>query len=153
MRPSLVRSETRRGHGERPRGALRERSRTTASARHLGRTIEGAVRNLLSSRQEDGHWRFELEGDTILESEYVLLLYFLGRANDPRIAACCRRLRGQQLAAGGWSTHPGGRVDPSVSVKAYLCLKLAGDDPRSPQMAAARRAILAAGGRRRCPRR
>ncbi len=129
-----------------PAGVLRERSKTTAPARNLSQAIEAAVHNLLSSRKEDGHWRFELEGDTILESEYVLLLYFLGRDDDPRVTACCRRLRSQQMPTGGWTTYPGGRVDPSVSVKAYLCLKLIGDDPRSPHMAAARRAILGAGG-------
>ncbi|MDE2691534.1 MAG: squalene--hopene cyclase [Acidobacteriota bacterium] len=132
-----------------PAAVLKERPKT-APARNLSQAIEAAVRNLLSSRKEDGHWRFELEGDTILESEYVLLLYFLGRVDDPRIAACCRRLRSQQMPTGGWTTYPGGRVDPSVSVKAYLCLKLAGDDPRSPHMAAARRAILGAGGLRAC---
>jgi len=133
-----------------PAGVLKERSKTPAPARNLNQTIEAAARHLLSSRKEDGHWRFELEGDTILESEYALLLYFLGRADDPRITACCRRLRSQQMPTGGWATYPGGRVDPSVSAKAYLCLKLAGDDPRSPHMAAARRAILGAGGLRAC---
>ena len=82
-----------------PAGVLKERSKT-APARNLNQTIEAAARNLLSSRKEDGHWRFELEGDTILESEYVLLLYFLGRAGDPRVTACCRRLRSQQMPTG-----------------------------------------------------
>ena len=33
---------------------------------------------LLSRQNVDGHWVGELEGDTILESEYLLLLAFLG---------------------------------------------------------------------------
>ena len=85
-------------------GVVGARLKTPAPARNLNQTIEAAARNLLSSRKEDGHWRFELEGDTILESEYVLLLYFLGRADDPRITACCRRLRSQQMPTGGWAT-------------------------------------------------
>ena len=113
-------------------------------------TIDAAVRNLLGQRRDDGHWCAELEGDTILESEYVLLLHFLGRGDDPRVAACCERLRGQQQQDGGWAIYPDGPTDPSVSVKAYLCLKLAGDDPQSPRMADARRAILRAGGLRAC---
>ena len=112
--------------------------------------IDAAVRNLLGSQEQDGHWRFELECDTWTEADYVLLLHFLGRGDGARAAGCCEHLRGQQLAAGGWATWPGGAVDPSRSVKAYLCLKLAGDDPRSPRMAAARDAILAAGGLRAC---
>ena len=118
--------------------------------RTLDRVIEAATRNLLRSRREDGHWRFELECDTWTVADYVLLLHFLGRGDDAKARACCERLRSQQLAAGGWSTWPGGPVDPSRSVKAYLCLKLAGDDPRSPRMAAARDAILALGGLRAC---
>ena len=112
--------------------------------------IDAAVRNLLGQQEGDGHWCAELEGDTILESEYVLLLHFLGRGDDPRVGACCQRLRSQQQEDGGWATYPDGPTDPSISVKAYLCLKLAGDDPRSPRMAAARRAILKAGGLRAC---
>ena len=112
--------------------------------------IDAAVRNLLGQRRDDGHWCAELEGDTILESEYVLLLHFLGRGDDPRVAACCERLRSQQQSDGGWAIYPDGPTDPSVSVKAYLCLKLAGDDPQSPRMADARRAILRAGGLRAC---
>ena len=40
---------------------------------------------LLSRQNADGHWVGELEGDTILESEYLLLLAFLGRT-APRSA-------------------------------------------------------------------
>ena len=32
---------------------------------------------LVDHQQDDGHWVAELEGDTILESEYILLLAFL----------------------------------------------------------------------------
>ena len=112
--------------------------------------IGAAVDNLLRGRREGGHWCYELETDTIVESEYVLLLRFLGRTEDPRIDACCRRLRRRQMAAGGWSLYPGGPVDPSSSSKAYLCLKLAGDDPDAPHMVAARDAIRHAGGLQAC---
>ncbi len=116
----------------------------------LESAIDAAVRNLLAQQRSDGHWCAELEGDTILESEYSLLFHFLGRADDPRVAACCRRLRSRQLDAGGWAIHPGGATDASASVKAYLCLKLGGDDVDSPHMRAARRAILDAGGLPAC---
>src|SRR5579884_3054762 len=48
----------------------------------LPRAIERARRCLLDMQQPDGHWVGELQGDTILESEYVLLLAFLGREDD-----------------------------------------------------------------------
>src|SRR5262249_54836077 len=44
----------------------------------LTNALEAAADALLQRQQTDGHWVGELEGDTILESEYVLLLAFLG---------------------------------------------------------------------------
>ncbi len=131
---------------------LHERPATspTPPPRVIDLMIDAAARNLLGQRREDGHWCAELEGDTILESEYVLLLHFLGRGDDPRVSKCCERLRGQQQKGGGWAIYPDGPTDPSASVKAYACLKLAGDDPRSPRMVDARRAILRAGGLGAC---
>ena len=41
-------------------------------------TIRQARLRLFELQEPDGHWCAELEGDTILESEYVLLLLFLG---------------------------------------------------------------------------
>src|SRR5690606_20554843 len=57
-----------------------------------------------------------------------------------------RYIAGKQMAEGGWTTHPGGALDISVSVKAYFALKLTGHDPSSESMQRARRAILAHGG-------
>jgi squalene-hopene/tetraprenyl-beta-curcumene cyclase len=110
--------------------------------RAIGRTIGW----LLGRQQDDGHWVGELEGDTILESEYVLLLAFLGRHDSETARKAARYLLKQQLAEGGWTTHPGGPVDVSASVKAYFALKLTGHDPGSAAMQRARAAILAHGG-------
>ena len=38
-----------------------------------------ALRYLLGLQKPDGHWVGELQGDTILESEFILLMAFLGR--------------------------------------------------------------------------
>lgn len=101
---------------------------------------------LAEQQHSDGHWVAELEGDTILESEYVLLLAFLGRHNSRRAAQAARYILNQQLTGGGWTTYPGGPVDISGSVKAYFALKLTGHDPSSEPMQRARAAILAHGG-------
>jgi len=94
----------------------------------------------------DGHWRAPLEGDTILESEYVILLAWAGRLDAPEAEGCGRRILQEQLPDGGWALHPGGPLDVSASVKAYLALKLLGHDPRSAALERARGAIAAAGG-------
>ena len=94
----------------------------------------------------DGHWRAPLEGDTILESEYLLLLAWAGRLDAAEAAGAGRRILQQQLTGGGWAIYPGGPVDVSASVKAYLALKLLGNEPDSPALVRARRAIEDAGG-------
>jgi squalene-hopene/tetraprenyl-beta-curcumene cyclase len=112
--------------------------------------IDLAARGLLARQAGDGHWVGELQGDTILESEYVLLLAFLGREADPRVAKAARYLLAQQLPDGGWSNYPGGPTELSVSVKAYFALKLAGHDPEAAAMRRARALIRELGGAARC---
>ncbi|HVT59576.1 MAG TPA: squalene--hopene cyclase [Thermoanaerobaculia bacterium] len=112
--------------------------------------MAAARRWLLAAQHADGHWCGELEGDTILESEYVLVLHFLGRLADPRVGKAARYLRGRQLADGGWAIYPGGPPEVSASVKAYFALKLAGDDPAAPHMQRARATIHELGGIEAC---
>ncbi len=88
----------------------------------------------------------ELEGDTILESETILLLAFLGEERSDLARRCARYLLEKQLPDGGWAMYPGGGVEISGSVKAYFALKLTGHDVASEPMHRARRAILAHGG-------
>jgi squalene-hopene/tetraprenyl-beta-curcumene cyclase len=104
---------------------------------------------LLSRQRADGHWCETLEGDSILESEYVLLRAWLGQLDDPQTEAIAASLLPRQSPEGYWSQFPGGPIDVSASVKAYFALKLTGHDPNSRPMKRARRAILAAGGVRR----
>ncbi|HVR09939.1 MAG TPA: prenyltransferase/squalene oxidase repeat-containing protein, partial [Thermoanaerobaculia bacterium] len=116
----------------------------------LARAIAAAQAWLLAAQEPDGHWCGELEGDTILETEYVLLLHFLGRLDDPRVGKAARYVRRQQLAEGGWAIYPGGPPEVSASVKAYFVLKLAGDSPLEAHMQRARQAILELGGIEAC---
>ena len=101
---------------------------------------------LVAQQQADGHWVAELEGDTILESEYILLLAYLGRHQSPIAIKAARYIVEKQLPEGGWTLFPGGTIDVSASVKAYFVLKLTGHDPNAPYMQRARAAIRAAGG-------
>lgn len=112
--------------------------------------VENARQCLLGLQQADGHWVAELQGDTILESEYILLMGFLGREKENRVRKAARYILRQERPDGAWSCYPGGPVDLSVSVKAYFALKLAGHDPESPPMRRARAAILALGGAASC---
>ncbi len=112
----------------------------------LTEAMETTSRWLLDQQHDDGYWVGELEGDTILESEYVLLLAYLGRLNDPVCAKACRYIREKQLPEGGWAIYPGGPFEVSASVKAYFALKLLGAATDDPVLSRARAAILGAGG-------
>jgi squalene-hopene/tetraprenyl-beta-curcumene cyclase len=136
------------------RGGRRSRvDVATASEAHgtldhhsLRTAIQRTTHWLWNQQHEDGHWCAELEGDTILESEYVLLLAWLGRASSVRARRAVRYIELQQNDSGGWSLFPEGPLDVSVSVKAYFALKLTGTSEAAPHMRRAREAIRAAGG-------
>jgi squalene-hopene/tetraprenyl-beta-curcumene cyclase len=121
-----------------------------AHASPLRRALDDARRRLLGLQKFDGHWVGELEGDTILESEYVLLMAFLGREGEDRPRKAARYLLRHQAPGGGWSNYPGGPVELSVTVKAYFALKLTGHDPDAPYMARARAVIRGLGGAAGC---
>jgi squalene-hopene/tetraprenyl-beta-curcumene cyclase len=114
--------------------------------RTVAATIDATASWLVARQAADGHWRAPLEGDTILESEYILLLAWAGRMSRPEIPGAVRRILNQQLPDGGWAIHPGGPVDVSASVKAYLALKISGHDQHSEPLCRARAAIERAGG-------
>ena len=101
---------------------------------------------LLERQDPAGFWCAELEGDTILESETILLWAFLGREHTDRARRAAQYLIEKQLPDGGWAMYPGGGLEISGSVKAYFALKLTGHDPSVEYMQRARRAILAHGG-------
>ena len=108
--------------------------------------VERGRAGLLARQQPDGHWVGELEGDTLLGSEFVLLLTFLGKHDDPRIQFAANHLLKHQQPGGGWSNYAGGPVEVSVSVKAYFALKIAGHSADAPHMTRAAAAIRAHGG-------
>ena len=127
--------------------ALLAKQRTEPFARNAGRGASGR------------HWCAELEGDSILCSEYILMKFILGQhratrpdGSDewPRLLRMANQLRLSQRPDGTWGQYPGSPLDVSACVKAYLCLKLVGDAVDAPHMARARAAIRAAGGAEKC---
>jgi squalene-hopene/tetraprenyl-beta-curcumene cyclase len=116
----------------------------------LQAAIDRGRQRLLALQKADGHWVGELQGDTILESEFILLLAFLGRETDERVTKAARYIRAQQQPDGGWSNYPGGPADVSVSVKAYFALKIAGHDANADYMKRAREVIRGLGGAAAC---
>ena len=116
----------------------------------LDEAVLRASESLLSLQHADGNWAFQLEADTSIPSEYILLQHYLGRIEPELQARIARYIRARQGAAGGWPLFHGGDLDISCSVKAYFALKAVGDPVDAPHMARARDAIRARGGARRC---
>lgn len=116
------------------------------ASHQLATAIDRTRRWLLKRQAADGHWCAELEGDSILQSEFILLLAFCGREKLPLAARLGRRLLEQQQPDGGWGQYPGAAIDISASVKAYFALKILGYDPESEPMVRARSMILLHGG-------
>jgi squalene-hopene/tetraprenyl-beta-curcumene cyclase len=113
----------------------------------LEASITSATRALLDYQRPDGHWVFELEADSTIPAEYILLRHYLGEPVDAvleaKIARYLRRVQGKH---GGWPLVHDGDFDMSASVKAYFALKMIGDSVDAPHMVRAREAIRARGG-------
>jgi len=134
------------GAGNSATEASRNGNLATGQTQRIEEALKRTRRFLLSEQQNDGHWVAELEGDTILESEYILLLAFLGQERSEIAIQAARYIEQQQLPGGGWAIYPDGPLEISASVKAYWTLKLTGHDPSAEYMVRAREAIRNAGG-------
>ena len=113
----------------------------------LEKSISSATEALFGYRQSDGHWVFELEADSTIPAEYVLLRHYLGEPVDAELEAkIANYLRRVQGAHGGWPLVHDGPFDMSASVKSYFALKMIGDSIDAPHMVRAREAIRSRGG-------
>ncbi len=112
--------------------------------------LDAAVDHLFSLQKPDGHWCAELEGDSILQSEYILLKWIIEQEKDSRLPWVANYLRAQQREDGTWGQYPGSGPDISACVKGYFALKLMGDSPDAPHMLRAKKRILELGGAEKC---
>src|SRR6201981_1044182 len=98
-------------------------------ASRVAAAIDGARKHLLGQQHEDGYWCGELEADTTLESDYILMHTLLGTGTQERFQKCANYILRGQNEDGGWPIYNGGPSNISASVKAYFSLKLAGYTP------------------------
>src|SRR6202165_1784288 len=108
--------------------------------------VDAAPKYLFSQQYEEGYWCGELEADTSLESDYILLHTLLGTGSQGRFDKAARYILNHQNEDGGWSIYAAGPSNISASVKAYFGLKLAGFTADHPALARARKRILEMGG-------
>ncbi|MGI9437372.1 MAG: squalene--hopene cyclase, partial [Geminicoccaceae bacterium] len=127
-----------------------EIDRPGAARSTLAEVIAEVGQEVEAAQKADGHWCYELEADSTIPAEFVLLGHFLDEIDQPLDEKIAVYLRRRQASHGGWALYQDGDFNMSASVKAYYALKLIGDDPDAPHMRRAREAILAHGGAARC---
>jgi squalene-hopene/tetraprenyl-beta-curcumene cyclase len=112
----------------------------------LDDAIKRAQTYLLAQQAPDGHWVGELEANTTITSEYLLLCHLIERVDRVKEAKAVQYLRRAQLPDGGFSLFEGGAANLSATIKAYFALKLAGVTTDDPGMVSARERIQERGG-------
>ena len=115
-------------------------------ASRVAAAMDAARKLLFSAQHEDGYWCGELEADTTLESDYILLHTLLGTVDPERFHKAANWIVQHQNEDGGWSIYAAGPSNVSASVKAYFGLKLAGYKADHPVLQRARNKILELGG-------
>ncbi len=101
---------------------------------------------LLAHQAPDGHWVGELEANTTITSEYLLLCHLIDRVDRKKEAKAVRYLRRRQLPDGSFNLFEDGPANLSATIKAYFAMKLAGVRPADSAMVAARERIREMGG-------
>ncbi|MDR3792872.1 MAG: squalene--hopene cyclase [Terracidiphilus sp.] len=120
--------------------------RLDAAMSEVDASIERSRDYLLSLQHPDGYWCGELEGDSMLESDYIYLHTLLESGDPGRMERAFTEMMRYQNEDGSWSIYPGGPGNISLTVKGYSSAKIMGLKPDEPRMVKAREWILAHGG-------
>ncbi len=120
--------------------------RLDASLDHVERAIDSSCDFLLAQQHPEGYWCGELEADTTLESDYIMLHKLLGTGDSARMRRAVEEILRHQKEDGGWPIYHGGPSNISATVKAYLALKLMDWTANHPVLVKAREWALAHGG-------
>ncbi|MFE0047734.1 squalene--hopene cyclase, partial [Streptomyces albireticuli] len=110
------------------------------------RATARAVDHLLSRQDPEGWWKGDLQTNVTMDAEDLLLRQFLGIQDERTTRGAALFIRSEQRPDGTWATFLGGPPELSATIEAYVALRLAGDAPDAPHMAAASAWIRAQGG-------
>ena len=116
----------------------------------IEKIINYCKKKMLSDQKKDGHWAYELEADTTIPSEYILMNHFLGIKEGILEKKLAKYIKKNQNPDGGWPLFWNGESNISTSVKAYHALKLVGENKTSLCMIKAKKKILDLGGADNC---
>ncbi|KAL3695544.1 hypothetical protein R1sor_009620 [Riccia sorocarpa] len=119
------------------------------SCKSVSVAIQHATGYLLSvQRPGDYFWCGEVESNSTMTSEYVMICQILGlEVQDSKIQKIIKYYRERQNPAdGSWSIAHGADGDVSTSTEAYLALTILGMDAEDPVLCKAKSFILSKGG-------
>ncbi|MFA5982627.1 MAG: squalene--hopene cyclase [Methylococcaceae bacterium] len=112
----------------------------------LDSAIVRAKNKLFSLQNKAGYWVFELEADSTIPSEYILMMHFMDEINLELQVKLVKYLHTKQIVDGSYPLYQGGSGDISCTIKAYYAMKMAGDPIDAKHMVKARGWILGQGG-------
>lgn len=103
---------------------------------------------LLSQQFKDGFWWYTLEANESIGAEYIMLLHFLGIADQhSKIQqGLLQRILNKQQKDGSWTLYQDGPGDLSTTIECYLVLKISGHSINDAHMIRAKQFILKQGG-------
>ena len=110
------------------------------------KAIALSQQHLLSIQYPQGYWWAELESNVSITSEMVLLHKIWGTDSTRPLEKTVSYLRSQQRDHGGWELFYGDGGELSVSVEAYMALRLLGIPKEDPALIKAKKFILQRGG-------
>ncbi len=108
--------------------------------------IKKRIKDQNNNKLREGCYVYELEADSTIPSEYILLMHFIGDINIKLERKIQNYLLKKQNKDGGWPLFFDGDSDISASVKAYYALKLSGLKNNNPSLVKAKTFILKNGG-------
>ena len=105
-----------------------------------------ATEALFRRQHPDGYWWAELQSNVSITAEVLLLHQVWGRFDRVPAEHAKNYFRREQCGHGGWELAYGDGGELSVSVEAYMALRMLGVPGDDPALVRARSFILARGG-------
>ncbi|MCC3774372.1 prenyltransferase/squalene oxidase repeat-containing protein [Streptomyces sp. UNOB3_S3] len=97
---------------------------------------DAACARLLGLQADDGCWEGEMEWNSTILSQYVIVMRILGLPPDETSRqGMITYFRNTRTPQGGWGMHPAGPPSPYATVLAYVALRLLGLGPDDPPAA------------------
>ena len=121
-------------------------SLSTGASGALNQAIAAAQNYLLSIQTEEGYWWADLESNVSITAEAVLFHHIWKTGTGRSLYKAEKYLRSHQTKNGSWELFHGEGGNLSVSVEAYMAMRLLGVPANDPDLIRAKAFILSQGG-------